>query len=291
MKGFLSPRDCDPRVSRWTSPHYLSRNERVRAAGILCLVLPGTGGLPRDYRRVADQAADLGLHALVLRYPNDVSINELASGDLSRHEALRRTVWDGIPREGMDGLPEGECLRDRLVAALAAAARTRPDEGWEAFLADGEPVWESLALVGHSLGGGYAALLAADHAVERVVCAAWADWDRGAGGISPWVSGRWATPEPRRFCLFHRRDELVPESVARRMAAAVCPDATESVVESDDPPYAHARVLWTDLDPAREHPTAAPHHNALAVDVELPRFWDGANMLADAWTYLLVSRR
>ena len=288
MKGFLSPRDCDARVQRWTSPHYLSRNDRVRAAGRLCLILPGTGGLPRDYRRVADQAADLGLHALVLRYPNDVSINELAGGDVARHEGLRRTVWDGAAREGGEALPEGESLRDRLVAVLAQAVCTRPDEGWEAFLSDGDPVWGSLAVVGHSLGGGYAALMAVDHALERVVCAGWADWDRGEGQIASWISRPWSTPTSRRFCLFHRRDELVPESVALRMAAAVCPDATESVVESEDPPYAHARVLWTDLDPAREHPTAAPHHNALAVDVELPRFWDGANMLADAWTYLLV---
>lgn len=288
MKGFLPPRDCDGRVQRWTSPHYLSRNDRVRAAGRLCLILPGTGGLPRDYRRVADQAADLGLHALVLRYPNDVSINELAAGDVSRHEPLRRTVWDGRVRDGGDALPEGECLRDRLVAALAAAARTRPDEGWERFLSEGEPAWETFAVVGHSLGGGYAALMALEHPLERVVCAGWADWDRGVGEIVPWVRRAWATPSSRRFCLFHRRDELVPEPVARRMAAAVCPEATECVVESDDPPYGHARVLWTDLDPAREHPTASPHHNALAVDVELPRFWDGANMLADAWTYLLV---
>jgi dienelactone hydrolase len=288
MKGFLSPRDCDARVQRWTSPHYLSRNDRVKAAGRLCLILPGTGGLPRDYRRVADQAADLGLHALVLRYPNDVSINELASGDVARHEGLRRTVWDGRAREGTEALPEGECLRDRLVSVLAQAARTRPDEGWEAFLTDGDPVWASLAVVGHSLGGGYAALMAVDHALERVVCAGWADWDRGPGELSPWTAQAWKTPSDRRFCMFHRRDELVPESVALAVGASICPQGRNAVVESDDPPYGHARVLWTDLDPAREFPTGSPFHNALAVDVELPRFWDGANMLADAWTYLLV---
>lgn len=290
MKGFLAPKECDPRIAGWTAPHYLCRNERVADSGLLCLILPGTGGLPRDYRKLADQAADLGFHALALRYPNDVSVNELADGDLSRHDALRRVVLDGEAREGMDAMAPGECLLDRLRAALVHAASARPAENWGQFLSDGAIAWERVAAVGHSLGGGYAALLAKDHLLERVLMLGWADWDRSAGGLADWIAGEWATPPERRFHLRHRRDELVPESVAKSVADLLCVPGPDMEVESSEPPYQHARKLVTDLDPAREFPTASPFHNSLAVDVEVPRFWDGAPMLSDVWTWMLLGR-
>ena len=290
MKGFLSPKECDPRIADWTAPHYLSRNERVADAGLLCLILPGTRGLPRDYRKLADQAADLGFHALALRYPNDTSVNELAAGDLALHEPLRGTVLDGLPRSGRDGLAPGECLLDRLRSVLVHASTARPAENWGQFLSDGAIAWGRVAAVGHSLGGGYAALLARDHALERAVLLGWADWDRTRGDLADWISGPWATPADRRFHMRHRRDELVPESVAAAVAGLVCPTGPEVEVESSEPPYRHARRLVTDLDPAREVPTASPCHNSLAVDVEVPRFWDGAPMLSDVWTWMLLGR-
>lgn len=290
MKGFLAPKECDPRVVDWTAPHYLSRNERVADAGLLCLILPGTGGLPRDYRKLADQAADLGFHALALRYPNDTSINELAAGDLSLHEPLRGTILDGQPRAGRGGLAAGESLLDRLRAVLARASEARPAENWGQFLSDGAIAWERVAAVGHSLGGGYAALLARDHRLERVVLLGWADWDRARGDLADWIAGPWATPADRRFHMRHRRDELVPASVAAAVADLVSPTGPEVEVESSEPPYRHARRLVTDLDPAREVPTASPCHNSLAVDVEVPRFWDGAPMLSDVWTWMLLGR-
>lgn len=290
MKGFLAPKECDPRVVDWTAPHYLSRNERVADGGSLCLILPGTGGLPRDYRKLADQAADLGFHALVLRYPNDVSINELAAGDLGRHEPLRRTVLDGAARQGTDAMAPGECLLDRLRAVLVHASAARSAENWGQFLSDGAIAWERVAAVGHSLGGGYAALLARDHQLERVLLLGWADWDRTRGDLATWISGDWATPVDRRFHMRHRRDEMVPESVAAAVADLVCAAEPEVEVESSEPPYRHARRLVTDLDPAREFPTASPFHNSLAVDVEVPRFWDGAVMLSDVWTWMLLGR-
>lgn len=290
MKGFVGPKDCDPRIADWTAPHYLSRNERVADGGLLCLILPGTSGLPRDYRKLADQAADLGFHALALRYPNDVSINEAAGGDTALHEPLRRRVLDGASRLDLGALRPGECLLDRLSAVLAHAATARPAENWGQFLSHGAIAWGRVAAVGHSLGGGYAALLAKDHALERVLMLGWADWDRAEGRLADWIRGDWATERGRRFHLRHRRDEMVPESVAKAMADLVCAPGREVEVESSEPPYQHARKLVTDLDPAREFPTASPGHNSLALDVEVPKFWDGTPMLSDVWTWMLLGR-
>ncbi|MCB9496750.1 MAG: hypothetical protein H6686_07700 [Fibrobacteria bacterium] len=284
MKLFLPPAECDVEVRSWTSPHYLSRNERVTAAGRLCLILPGTKGQPRDYRSLADQAADLGLHALVLRYPNDEAVNDLAGGDLAAHQGLRERVL-----QGGGGLPAAESIRTRLIAVLREVDRRLPGQGWDNFLDSGEVVWGRVCIVGHSLGGGYAAMIAMRHLVERCVALGWADWDRKDGCPALWVQrSPWATPVERRFMLNHLRDEMVPESVARSMVSLLCPGAGEAVVESVDPPFGYARVLWTDLDPGRQYPTLTPCHNSLALDVEVPRFWDDTNMLLDAWTWLLV---
>jgi dienelactone hydrolase len=292
MKGFLSPKTADARVQGWTSPHYHVSPEKAAPQGILALVFPGTTGKPRDYRKLADQAGALGLHCLVLRYPNDVSINELAAGDPAQHLPLRLDHWDGVGRTGKVALAPAETIEVRFQAAMRWLAENRPEEGWGRFLPDGVLDWSKVAAIGHSLGGGYAALLAKHHALDRCVMMAWADWNRENGQLADWVmtAPDWETPALRRFWVGHERDEMVPRPLGEAMASVVVPAARSARVESDDPPWARARILWTDLEPSGEWPTSQPCHNALVLDVETPRWPDGSCVLADLWTWLLVGR-
>lgn len=291
MKGLLSPKSADPRVQGWTSPHYHVGPE-ASPQGILVLVFPGTGGKPRDYRELADQAGALGLHCLVLGYPNDESINHLAGDDPASHLALRQDHWDGGDRTGRVALAAGESISERLLAALRALAGKCPDEGWDRYLLDGGPDWSRIAAIGHSLGGGYAALLARERALDRCAMLGWADFCRADGRLADWLAGAadWRTPVERRFWVGHERDEMVPRAVGEAMASLVVPGARAANVESEDPPYGRARVLWTDLDPSGEWPTGQPRHNSLALDVETPRWPDGSCVLADLWTWILVGR-
>ena len=256
------------------------------------MVFPGTGGKPRDYRKLADQAGALGLHALVLRYPNDTSINELAAGDPAAHLPLRLDHWDGAGRSGKVDLAPGETIEARLLAALRWLSRERAGEGWGTFLRDGALDWSRVAALGHSLGGGYAALLAKHHPLERCVLFAWADWNRADGRLADWVLSApdWATPPAKRFWIGHERDEMVPRAVGEEMISVVVPAARSARVESDDPPWGRARVLWTDLEPSGEWPTGQPFHNSVVLDVETPRWPDGSCVLADLWTWTLVGR-
>lgn len=292
MKGFLSPKNVDPRVQGWTSPHYHVSPDKATPQGILALVFPGTTGKPRDYRKLADQAGALGLHCLVLRYPNDMSINEMAAGDPLGHLPLRSDHWDGANRSGRVELAAGECIRDRLVGALRWLSENRSDEGWGQFLSGESLEWAKVAAIGHSLGGGYAALIAKYHRLDRCVMIAWADWNRSDGHLADWVltAPDWATPPKSRFWVGHERDEMVPTEVGEAMANLVAPGARSARIESDDPPWGRARVLWTDLEPSGEWPTAQPCHNALALDVETPRWPDGTCVLSDLWTWILVGR-
>lgn len=291
-RGFLPPRTVDERTERWTSPHYFSAPNLSAPQGILTLIFPGTGGQPRDYRLLADQASALGLHALVLRYPNDTSINELAGDDPSAHLDLRLDHWDGKNRTGAVDLRPGESILERATGALRRLAADRPGEDWGRFLAGGEMDWSRVAAVGHSLGAGYAALAARLHRLERAATLGWADWCRDSGRPAEWTleTSGWATPASVRFSLLHMRDELVPLRVGRESAERFTCRAREEVVESGDPPWGRSQRLVTDLDPSDEYPVPSPCHNALAIDAKTPRWPDGGAVLSDAWTWILAGR-
>jgi len=291
-RGFLSPRTVDERTERWTSPHYFSAPHLAAPQDLLALIFPGTGGQPRDYRLLADQASALGLHALVLRYPNDTSINELAGGDPAAHLDLRLDHWDGKDRTGRVALRPGESILERATGALGRLESDRPKEGWGRFLADADPAWPKIVALGHSLGAGYAALAGRLHRLERVVTIGWAEWCREGGAGARWTGpeAEWATPVEFRFSLLHQRDEMVPVDVGRELAERFTGDDREGRVESGDPPWGRVRRLVTDLDPSLEHPSPSPCHNSLALDAFTPRWPDGGAVLSDAWTWLLAGR-
>jgi hypothetical protein len=282
----------DERTERWTSPHYFSAPHLAAPQGVLVLIFPGTGGQPRDYRLLADQASALGLHALVLRYPNDTSINELAGEDPGMHLDLRLDHWDGKDRTGRVALRPGESILERLGGALGRLDADRPGERWGQFLVGTEPVWAKVATLGHSLGAGYAALAGRFHRLERVVAIGWAEWCRQGGMPARWTGtdAEWATPAESRFSLLHVRDEMVPVGVGRELALRFTGEDREARVESGDPPWGRVRRLVTDLDPSQEHPSPSPCHNALALDAFTPRWPDGGAVLSDVWTWLLAGR-
>lgn len=256
------------------------------------LVLPGTGARPLDYRKFAEQACLLGMHALVLSYPNETSVNSLAGEDTALHLELRKDCLDGGDRTGLVRLEPGESILERLSSALGRLAVERPEENWGQFLSGDGIDWGRVAVFGHSLGGGYAALLAMEHPLERCGTFAWSDFRRSDGRLADWLaaSSDWKTPPERRFWVGHERDEILPRSVGEATADVVVPGSARAVVEAEDPPYGRARILWTDLDASREWPTAQPFHNSLVLDVESPRWPDGSFVYADLWTWLLVGR-
>lgn len=282
-RGFLLPRDADARIQGWTGPHYHAA-PIDRPQGRLVVVLPGTKALPREYRMLSNQAVALGLHVLVLRYPNDDSVNELFAREGTGHAEIRQNVWSG---QGSGPIEAPDSILGRLIAALAWLAAHRPGEGWAMFLDQGSPVWSKLAMVGHSLGGGYAFLASGLHRVERAVCLGWADWNRSTGEVAPWIGADGGEPG-RRFGLLHASDEMVPLDVgiaAWRQGGGL---GEPRKVEAEDPPWGRSRLLVTDLDPEPGTNIPVPRHSSLALDGATPLWMDGTPVLVDAWTWLLV---
>lgn len=155
----------------------------TNARGKLLLFLNGSGGSPRG--AVVSPTAnfyisgrDAGLHVLGLSYRSDKAIGQLCSGVDACFEPARQTILRGAFQAGapteLQGITADEGVYSRLYATLRTLAASDGGGGWDAFLTGGTSaetsiVWSKILVSGHSQGGGHAALIGRDHAVDRVV--------------------------------------------------------------------------------------------------------------------------
>ena len=85
---------------------------------------------------------------------------------------------------------------NRIVKLLAHLEANHPGEGWGTFLEGAAPRWESIAVAGHSQGGGHAANIGRLHGVARVIMFDWTDVVPLVGA-APWLSKPKVTPADR----------------------------------------------------------------------------------------------
>jgi hypothetical protein len=151
--------------------------------GKLLVFLNGSGGSPRGAVASADKnfyvsGRDAGLHVLGLSYRSDKAIGQLCAGSDSCFEPARETILKGEFQGGapadLQGIAADEGVYARLYAALRILAASDANGGWSDYLtpgagAESSIVWSKILVSGHSQGGGHAALIGRDHAVDRVV--------------------------------------------------------------------------------------------------------------------------
>jgi hypothetical protein len=151
--------------------------------GKLLVFLNGSGGSPRGAVASADKnfyvsGRDAGLHVLGLSYRSDKAIGQLCAGSDSCFEPARETILKGEFQGGapadLQGIAGHEGVYTRLYAALQILAASDANGGWGDYLtpgvgAESSIVWSKILVSGHSQGGGHAALIGRDHAVDRVV--------------------------------------------------------------------------------------------------------------------------
>lgn len=276
-----------------TSPHVVC-TPGGDPRGELLVFFPGTGGRPDQYEELISHVASLGYHAIGLSYRNEESVNLQVcprSPDPSCHGTARFEIllgWDVSPLVDVSVADSAVVRLTRLLGDLHDAD---PAAGWDAYLVDGAPDWPSIAVSGHSQGGGHAFFLASHVEVARAVPVAWVDVHRGE--LAPWItSAPMATPAERIFFLEHPEDGI-PLHLRREIRSFVGLDAfgPEVVVEESAPPYGGTHQLFTVSPPAPGAPEPRPgagFHNAPVVDEYLGRTPTGEPVLLDAWTHLFT---
>ncbi|PIE17061.1 MAG: hypothetical protein CSA66_06900 [Proteobacteria bacterium] len=165
----------DPNITMMgDKPHLIMLPETV-TRDVLWLHLVGTSGTPTNAKNLGQAAISQGYRYIALAYTNEPSV-----GTRCRClEGLRDPTCEGLVRGeviyGRDFTPTfnmepDEAILPRLTALLTWLQAQQPQRGWGAFLAqDGAPRWAKIAVSGFSQGGGMAAMIARDHAVDRAV--------------------------------------------------------------------------------------------------------------------------
>ena len=188
------------------------------ATGRLVLFLPPSLGTPAH--AIATPASNLytaglaaGDHVLSIAYRNNQVIGVICNGNDACFLGTRMALVTGAPQPNAAAtinatIQATEGIYARAALALAYLAAVQPAAGWSQYLTPGvDPVvdpagavqWSRVLVVGHSQGGGHAALLAKLHGVARLVTLA-SPCDEVGGVPASWLSsGSWQTLAWRRW--------------------------------------------------------------------------------------------
>lgn len=275
--------DWIPTVNPQFNQHFVWLDPSQKSNPKLFVFLPGATGKPRGYQLIQQEAARLGYHVIGLMYHNEFSIAASCNptGDPDCAGNMRFENIDGIDRSPFVATNRANSIDNRLTKLLLYLDAQYPDEGWSRFLNDGEPKWSQIAVGGHSLGAGQAAMIGTLRHVDRIVMIA---------GPAPEGGYAWATigktPTEKYFELVHLRDEFSTVIMANVDAFDLERFGEVVVPELSAPPYSGTHVLITDLEPPGGYANPFPHLST-AVDPRTPRDADGVPLLRDAWRYLL----
>lgn len=319
----IPPSRTDPAIKTFDDPHLIWVNRDIvvdRKAGLpaargqLLLFLPGTvppeaaaakkaGGATSAAEATerktpkaqparsgpfafCELAANLGYHAIFLRYPNDKSASAAARDeDMAEFERFRMALIAGGTSKHLGTIPRTESIEHRLIKLLEHLQRVRPRENWKQFLTEAGAInWRAIAVAGQSQGGGHAVLIAKKHEVARAIATgAPKDYSLRHGKPAAWLSAESATPVSRVFCFNHVQDRQAANLAQQRenlRALGLAKLAPEVDVDQATPPYGHSRMLFTDFPGGRQL-TSREAHTAVISN-------RNAETFGPVWRYMLT---
>lgn len=274
----IDPSTTDAAISSSFDFHQTFLETAVAPNGKLLLFLPGTDAEPRAYQRLLTAAASIGYHAIGLAYPNSESVATICDGDPACYEPVRLEIFDGADRSDRVAVDAANSVENRAVRLLQYLVATYPSEGWDAFLANGGLRYGSIAVAGHSQGGGEAALIAKIRTVARVAMFS-SPIDAVDGVSAPWINTANATPSGRYFGFAHESDPAFADITTNWQSLGMGSAADRVLVDDTAAPYGGAQELESALSVSRPH-------NATAVDADTP-ITLGTPIYRDVWRTLL----
>lgn len=287
---FILPQTTDPNISTNLNNHYVSINRGVAPKNRLFVFFPGTGGVAANQQEINRTAADLGLHAINLTYPNDEAVNELCGGlntNLDCYANVRLEIKDGIDRTTLVNVNRANSIENRLIKLLIHLRAQSPNDNWGQFLIDDANLdWSKIVVSGHSQGGGHAGIIGRYHAVARVIMFSAMDFNGRTNSPANWIAMPNTTPNassPDKFRGFsHTRDEMVNFTLlSNRIWTAYGMPQFGAIVNIDgtNPPYNNTHSLTSDLE-------CENFHGCVVVDARLVR-QNGIPVYKPVWEYLL----
>jgi predicted esterase len=271
----VTPSSTDTAIHRFDEPHYVVFDRRTPATAPLLVFMPGTGGRPQGTTEFANLAARQGYRVIGLEYTDTPAVQEIcprAPDPRCSEKVRQKRIFGDDVTSMIDDRPE-ESIVHRLTALLVALQRDHPTDGWEGYLANGQPNWPRIAVSGLSQGAGMAAYIAQRTRVARVILfsSPWDNYGRNHT-LAPWVTrGSGETPPELWFAAYHEREATAPIIALAYSALGI--------------PRDHVRVFTL------EHSAAAagnnPYHPSVVGNRPTPRLADGTPAYLEEWRFLL----
>ncbi len=283
----IAPQATDPAIGQPLADHFAYLNPATRLRQQLLIWFPGSCAPPSLYRSFLREAANDGYHAIGLSYPNCPEINATCNAqqpiDPDCQEEMRMERLEGVDASPLITVTPPDAILNRIVKLLEFLETSHPGDGWGAFLDGAAPRWSSIAVAGHSQGGGHAANVGRLYDVARVVMFDWTDVVPLLGP-APWLSKPKVTPADRFYGLLH--EGTFPTAVGAGWDALGLPAGTVNV-DTTAEPYGNLSRLTTAVLDQGGIGDGAALHSAVIVDGVTPVRPDGTPVLSDVWRYLL----
>jgi hypothetical protein len=191
--------------------HQTYLNTSIAPFNKLFLFLPGSNSSPIGYDEIQKLAANVGYHSLGISYSN-ATISPLCAGvaDSLCFDNVRNEVIDGADRTSLVSVNAANSINNRVLKALQYLNTNYPTENWGQYYSGNTILWNKIAVSGHSQGGGHAALIAKQKAVDRVVLfAAPKDYFTAPlNKAAAWENLPTLTPTCKYYAFVHQNDNL-----------------------------------------------------------------------------------
>jgi hypothetical protein len=287
----VSPGATDVAINTDLEPHIVINPSPLVAKGLLFVFLPGTGGVPSQYRLILRTGAARGYHAIGLNYPNPTAVGTLCkdSTDPNCFWDVRREIVTGEDTSTKVAVNSANSILHRLQALLSYLQVHYPTEGWERFLSNGSVDWSRVIVAGHSQGGGHAAVMAKLYKLHRAVYfSSPADWSDVADAPPAWLSLPGATDVADQYGFSHLEDTLVPFAHVALIwsALGLGTYGAPASVDNQAAPYGNSHQLTTNAAPNVIAGVLTPAHAATVVDLLTPRTAANTPLYEPVWSYL-----
>ena len=275
----FAPSMTDPKIDAFNEPHLAFYAKGANIQHKLVVVLGAANAKPSDYQLFCQDAALQGYHVLALSYPNDASLADLCGSNDTCYDVVRQEYLDGVDHTDKVSITKANSISNRMTKALIWLDKFHTGQGWGQYFLGLTPIWQDIGLVGHSLGGGHAAMIAKIFKVRRVGLIA-AVLDTGASGAAQWLSGAHETDLHAYIGLVHKQDPSYAKILASWTSLGMGGTASLVDIDSTPPPYQNDQELTTAA-------AMGDPHAGVALDAATPKAADGSPLLRAAWQQLV----
>lgn len=268
----IDPVQTDGNYSSNEKSHYVVRNNQTHLNKLL-LFIGGSFSTPKNYNRVCDYGASIGLDVISISYPNNVAAAPLgSSSDQFVFDNYRDEICFGNSVSDEVDVNNFDSINTRTIKLLEYLHLEYPDQNWNQYLTSSNILhWENIIVSGHSQGSGHACYLGKKNMVDRVVMFSGPnDYSSYYDEPANWVSQIGDTPIDKHFSLLHTQDQIVSFSnqvEILRDLGLLFSSETPTLVDDLTSPYSNSNSLSLNIS------ALSNHNSTIGNNSILPEIW------------------